>query len=162
VILRSAVRIVVVDRRDRVLLFRIHEPLHPEQGTVWELPGGGIHGDETYADAALRELREETGIVATPDDVGAPTWRRRVTFRHAGSRRLQDEVVVAVRLRGSVPAVDESNQLPDELDVYHGFRWWTVEEVKGSRERFYPGRLPDLLEPFLNGEPIDEPFEYFS
>jgi 8-oxo-dGTP pyrophosphatase MutT (NUDIX family) len=162
IVQRSAVRMVVLDRDGRVLLFRIREPLRPEQGTVWELPGGGIDPEETYVDAALRELTEETGIVAARADIGPPTWRRRVTFRHAGARRIQDEVVVAVRLRGSAPAVSEVRQLPDELDTYHGFRWWSVADVQTSRERFYPGRLPALLQPFLDGEQIDEPFERFS
>jgi len=31
--------------------------------------------------------------------------------------------------------------------------------VIGSSERFYPGRLPDLLGPFLAGDRVDEPFE---
>jgi 8-oxo-dGTP pyrophosphatase MutT (NUDIX family) len=42
------------------------------------------------------------------------------------------------------------------------FRWWTVDEIELGRDRFYPGRLPSLLAPFLAGEQIDEPFELFS
>jgi len=34
-----------------------------------------------------------------------------------------------------------------------------VAEVVGSPEPFCPGGLPDLLGPFLDGEPLDEPFE---
>ena len=162
VVQRSAVRLVVLDREDRVLLFQIREPLHPEQGTVWELPGGGIDVDETYVDAALRELREEAGIMAEPQDIGRPTWRRRVTFRHAGVRRLQDEVVVTVRLPGARPGIDPAEQQPDEAETYLGARWWSVHEVEKSHERFFPGRLPTLLRRFLDGQLIDEPFEYFS
>jgi 8-oxo-dGTP pyrophosphatase MutT (NUDIX family) len=162
VIRRSAVRLVVVDEHDRVLLLRIREPRHPEQGTVWELPGGGLDGDETYVDAARRELREEAGIVVGSAAIGPPTWRRRVTFQHAGARRVQDEVVVTVRLGCPATAVDASEQQPDELETYLGYRWWTVTEVETSSERFFPGRLPLLLRRFLSGEPIEEPFEHFS
>ena len=162
VVRRSAVRLVVIDADERILLFQIREPKHPEQGTVWELPGGGIDPGETYVQAALRELVEETGIVVDPDDVGPPSWHRRVTFQHAGTRRVQDEAVAAIRLPDRAPAVDEAHQLPDELDTYLGAQWWTVEEVEASHERFFPGRLPRLLRRFLAGEEIHEPFEYFS
>ena len=162
VVRRSAVRLVVIEAGGRVLLFQIREPKHPEQGTVWELPGGGIDPGEDYVQTALRELVEETGLVVDPGDVGPPSWRRRVTFKHAGARRVQDEVVVAVRLRDRAPAVEEAQQLPDELDTYLGAWWWSVEEVEASHERFFPGRLPSLLRRFLAGEEIQEPFEYFS
>lgn len=152
----------VLDRDHRLLLLRIHEPSHPEQGICWELPGGGIDDGETYVAAALRELREETGIVAEPGDVGRPTWRRRVTFKHAGARRLQSEVVVEVRVLRPCPGVDETEQLADERETYLGFRWWTVGEIEASSERFFPGRLPELVRRFLDGERIDEPFERFS
>ena len=30
--------------------------------TYWTLPGGGIHADETFEQAAVREVQEETGL----------------------------------------------------------------------------------------------------
>jgi 8-oxo-dGTP pyrophosphatase MutT (NUDIX family) len=159
---RRAVRLVVLDREDHLLLLHIREPLHPEVGTVWELPGGGIDADETFVDAAVRELGEETGIVAQPAAVGPASWRRWVTFKHAGTRRIQHEVVVTVRLNDVRPTVNVARQLPDELETYLAARWWTVDEVESSPHRFYPGRLPDYLRRFLDGEQIQEPFERFS
>jgi hypothetical protein len=60
------------------------------------------------------------------------------------------------------PVVDKSGQLDDEKATYLGFKWWPVADIEMSNERFYPGRLPLLLRRFLNGEYIDEPFEFFS
>ncbi len=61
----AAVLAVVV--RDRaVLLVRRANP--PDAG-LWGFPGGKIEGGETIAEAALRELREETGVAACADRV---------------------------------------------------------------------------------------------
>jgi 8-oxo-dGTP diphosphatase len=53
---------VVCLRDDEVLLIRRGKP--PRLGE-WSLPGGRIEWGETVAAAALRELREETGVEAT-------------------------------------------------------------------------------------------------
>jgi len=34
----------------------------------WGLPGGGLEGDETFDEAAVREVREETGVDCRPSD----------------------------------------------------------------------------------------------
>ena len=52
---------VVCLRGDEVLLIRRGRP--PRQGE-WSLPGGRIEAGERAMDAALRELREETGVEA--------------------------------------------------------------------------------------------------
>ncbi len=52
---------VVCLRDDSVLLIRRGTP--PRQGE-WSLPGGRIEPGERAMDAALRELREETGVEA--------------------------------------------------------------------------------------------------
>jgi 8-oxo-dGTP pyrophosphatase MutT (NUDIX family) len=158
---RSVVRVVVLDPQERVLLFAAQEITLPEYGTWWELPGGGIEPGETYVEAAIRELFEETGISVTADQLSAPNWRRTGTFRFRGARRVQHEVVVTARL--DAPAdVDVSGQLPYELEDYTSSRWWPVAEVCASTEKFYPSRLPTLLRAHLRGEAIDEPLDLFN
>ena len=69
---------------------------------------------------------------------------------------------MAVRLDGAGPDVDETDRLDYEREDYFGFRWWPADEIPNARERFYPGRLPQLLTAFLAGDQIDEPFELWS
>jgi len=59
----------VIRRDDAVLLCRI-SPAYPAAG-MWTLPGGGIEFGEAPDVAALREVEEETGLVARI--IGAPT-----------------------------------------------------------------------------------------
>ena len=58
---RPAARVIVLDSRGRVLLFRA-EFLGRKQLRLWITPGGGLESGETHEQAALRELREETGV----------------------------------------------------------------------------------------------------
>lgn len=53
------VRVVATDAEGRVLLVK-HTYL-----AGWWLPGGGVDRGETTQDAAVRELREETGLTAS-------------------------------------------------------------------------------------------------
>jgi 8-oxo-dGTP pyrophosphatase MutT (NUDIX family) len=75
-----------------------------ERSVAWELPGGGIDAGEAFREAVVRELAEEGGIAAAADQVGQPTWRRRATFRYRGERRINNEVIVLVRLPVVGPA----------------------------------------------------------
>jgi 8-oxo-dGTP pyrophosphatase MutT (NUDIX family) len=162
IIERDVVRLVVQDLRGLVLLFWTRELSMPELGHWWELPGGGIDRGETYVEAAVRELREETGIDIAPHQVGPPTRRRTASFRHRASRRLQHEVVALVRLDIDGPDVDGALRLDYEKEDYVDFRWRRVSDILTSTERFYPGRLPEFLPDLLAGKEIDEPFELWS
>jgi len=59
----------VIQRGDAVLLCRI-SPAYPAAG-MWTLPGGGIEFGEAPDAAVLREVEEETGLVARI--TGTPT-----------------------------------------------------------------------------------------
>ncbi len=158
---RSCVRVVLQDAGGRVLLFRARlASRSPEHW--WELPGGGIEPGESYQQTAVRELAEETGLQVSPDQVGPPRWRRSATWTARGIRRLQHEVVVHVRLDAHEPPVADSGRTAEELEDYTGARWWPVAELLASSERFYPGRLPDLLPAFLAGADLTEPFERWN
>ncbi|MFN3200645.1 MAG: NUDIX hydrolase [Bradymonadia bacterium] len=50
--------------RDGAVLF-VQRSARTSRPGQWCLPGGRIHGGEDSGDAALRELREETGLVGT-------------------------------------------------------------------------------------------------
>lgn len=58
--------VVIVDRRGWVLLQERdeHAPIAPEE---WSYPGGHLEEGESFLDGAVREIREETGVVLPPD-----------------------------------------------------------------------------------------------
>lgn len=82
--LRKVSRVVLLDPQDRILLLHGHEPDDPADDW-WFTPGGGLEGDETREEAALRELAEETGITAADVELGPVLWRRTCSFPFAGA-----------------------------------------------------------------------------
>jgi 8-oxo-dGTP diphosphatase len=60
--MRLEIALAIVVRRGRVLVAKRAEGQH--LAGAWEFPGGKIGDGEEPADAALRELREETGLEA--------------------------------------------------------------------------------------------------
>lgn len=57
------VRVLAIDGQDRVCLVR-HTYL-----PGWHLPGGGVESGEHALDAAIKEAREEAGLIIRPDDL---------------------------------------------------------------------------------------------
>ena len=54
----GGVRAIVLDEDQRMLLVRQHH----DGKDIWMVPGGGIEEDENAAEAAIREVKEETGL----------------------------------------------------------------------------------------------------
>ena len=68
---RSSARVLPVDRAGRVLLQLAHGLL-PRGDRRWLSIGGGLEPGETVAEAAAREMREESGIAVDPAALGRP------------------------------------------------------------------------------------------
>jgi 8-oxo-dGTP pyrophosphatase MutT (NUDIX family) len=71
-----AAGIVALDDEDRVLLVGQHR--YTLDAYSWEIPEGGVPAGEDALEGARRELREETGVVAT-------TWREIGRFHLSNS-----------------------------------------------------------------------------
>jgi 8-oxo-dGTP pyrophosphatase MutT (NUDIX family) len=163
IVRRIVARVVVVDSAGRILLLHTRDPTYPELGTWWELPGGGVEPGEALEDAASRELFEETSIWVDPGAISPiARWHRHASFRYRGTRHFQCETLITVELDASAPQIDGSRRVDFEDEDYFDFAWWDQATLRASSERFYPGRLPELLPLHLAGEDIEEPFELWS
>jgi len=150
--LRKVARVVLLDPADRILLLHGFEPDDPSL-TWWFTPGGGLEGDETREQAALRELAEETGI--TDVRLGPLLWRRTCSFPFYGRRWHQDEWYYLARTEQTTTSPEGLTEL--ERRSVTGLRWWPVEELAGATEPVYPTRLVELLRTLLDEGPPSTP-----
>ena len=104
--IREAVRALVLDPDDRVLLVRFEFPT----ATVWAMPGGGIEAGETIDDALRRELTEELGLSR---DTADPKRAAAATF-------------VAFVVAGSLPLLVYGLEAATDVDLAHPFLWSSV------------------------------------
>jgi 8-oxo-dGTP diphosphatase len=150
---RPTVGLIVLDDTQRVLLFKVQDAVaidiaRPDLTIWWGPPGGGLEGAETYEEAGLRELWEETGLRVAQLGPWVATYERTIRF--------PDEVVLFhIRYFSvAVPAseVDITNLLEDERAIYRDHRWWTIKQIEQSDESFLPPGLPELLRTIILGK----------
>ncbi|WP_208971141.1 NUDIX hydrolase [Kineococcus rubinsiae] len=143
---RAAARVVLLDGAGRVLLVRGTDPERPGQ-RWWFTVGGGRGADEPAREAAVRELREETGLLAAPADLDGPVWVRTAEFPFYGRSCRQTEEFFVHRVAAGAALTREGwTQL--EHDTLTDVRWFTPAElagVAGAGEAVYPPDLPRLV-----------------
>lgn len=144
--IRQAVRAIILDPQNRVLLFKaFHDATR--SGYFWVTPGGGISDGESDVDALRRELAEECGIAAT--EVRGPIWVREHTFPmpHDGRLLQQRERFYLVKVDSA--AIDITGWDDFERAFTGEHRWWTLEEIRASRDDFAPRQLGRYLESII-------------
>lgn len=138
---RLTSRVVLFDREGRVLLFLT---LAPDTSGVsrWLTPGGGVDPGETQADAAYRELFEETGLTGV--DLGEPVYSHDfdVVWDAADHDTGHAEFYTAV-VDNFEPS--QENWTDDEKVEVFAHRWFSLDELERLTDRFEPAELVQLV-----------------
>lgn len=135
---RPCVGVMLVNHSGEVFVGR---RIDTKEGDFWQMPQGGIDEGEDPRDAALRELWEETGVIAEkiaiisqtseplrydlPDDLIGKLW--------GGEYRGQEQDWFLARFDGDEGDINlEAHEKPEFCE----YRWVTASTV------------PDLIVPF--------------
>ena len=125
--LRKGVGMVVLNNKNKVFVAkRIDNPKN-----FWQMPQGGVDGDENYYEAALRELKEETSIVSVeliqeidkkltyilPDHLIGIIWK--------GRFKGQTQKWFIMRFLGNESEINIKTKNPEFLD----WKWIDLEDL---------------------------------
>jgi 8-oxo-dGTP pyrophosphatase MutT (NUDIX family) len=148
--IRNVARVIVVNNADEILLVKHSDkaainPDQPDVLTYWVPPGGGLEEGETFEQAAIRELREETGVEIS--EVEKCILTREVDLFYGKEFLTQHEQFFLARISGKQSL---SNFTPNDAEVIVDARWWRIAEIKNSNESFFPSDIAELMKKGLD------------
>ena len=141
---RRAVRVLVLDEADRMLLFQDSDLGLDPVTHWWMTPGGGVDPGESDLEAGVRELWEETGLVVTGADLVGPLLTRTVV--HGYSDKVVDQVEVFYVVRVPAFEVDTAAHTEEEQLTVADIRWWTLADLATTADDVWPRDVLAVLE----------------
>ncbi|GAB3221122.1 hypothetical protein GCM10027447_06340 [Glycomyces halotolerans] len=139
----------MVDERDRLLLFYSRDFVAP--GVEYYVTvGGGIEPGESPAEAAGRELFEETGLRVAPADLGPMVARAEGRWSDGPDVVVHSEDHYFFYRAPHFDAVRDGLE-PVELEEFTESRWLTVAEVEAVDPIVFPARVATLLKGLIAG-----------
>jgi 8-oxo-dGTP pyrophosphatase MutT (NUDIX family) len=151
---RLTARVVLLDPNGRILLMKGRLPGDLGGPAFWYTVGGGLDEGESVAEAAAREVVEETGL--TDVVFGPAVWRDETILPDIeGELRLFRQIYIVAHTGGG--PLSRAGWQAYEHQLTDDVRWWTLEELRLTDEMVYPEGLGELLPDVLAGRYAPEP-----
>jgi ADP-ribose pyrophosphatase YjhB (NUDIX family) len=139
-------RVITINEQNQILLVSQHH----ETRNIWLPPGGTIEASETSSDAAIREVKEETGLDV---QIKKLLWHVEEVSESRGQRFVD---YFLAEITGGTLTLGEDPELGD-AQVLNDIKFFSHEEIK-KLENVYPDYIRDELWEILSGGVVHNPY----
>lgn len=158
--IRNSIKIILLNPKDEVLLLSTDDKSITNKdksynGKFWQMIGGKIENGEDVKSAATRELFEETGLTPNEVEFGNIVWKGDLTLIMSGVQTLIKQQFIVAKTKAT--EVTLKNLTPEEKTVIKGLKWFSIDEIKNSKEIIYPVGLDEYLSELLTSGTPKEP-----
>lgn len=137
--------VALIERDNKILIVRRHDPKHAQWHHRWGFPGGKIELHETPVDALKREIKEETALTINSErllGVATHHWNT--------PKGIQQTFILLYHCNDFVGELHLNNKENDDYS-------WEKPEAIVSRSDLLDGNVKMFQELFLNNYLLNTP-----
>ncbi len=140
---RQSARWIIVSPDREILLFQfVHSEGALAGQEYWATPGGGLEDGETFEQAAVRELLEETGRTVSSTEPHI-AQRDFVLQLHDGEHVRAHERYFLLETDVFIPSTCRLDSV--ELELMTDHYWWSEDQISQASALIFPENLIEIL-----------------